>query len=191
VVSAGGPQPGRHTVADWRQLDHQSDGLRIELISGRFFVAPVASYLDRGLVDAMCLLLRAALRRHGRSDLRARTGLGVALASRHAVIPDVAVVRQQREGTTALAAADLVLAIDVVSAASHEQDRVGKLAAYAAGGVRYVWRVEPSTSRPPAVRCLELAGDRYVERFVVRAGELVLVPVPVRLDVDQLYADAV
>ncbi len=193
MASTGRPQPGQHTVADWRRLDHHSDGPRIDLINGRFVVAPIASYLDRGLVDAVCLLLQAALRQHGRSDLRARTGLGVTLASHHAVIPDVAVVRQQPEDTTALAATDLVLAVDVVSAASREQDCVGKLAAYAAGGVRYVWRVEPSTSRPPAVRCLELAGDHYVERFAVRAGEPVLMtaaPVPVSLDVDQLYADA-
>lgn len=192
-MAGGDEQPGRHTVADWERLDHQSDGPRIDLINGRFVVAPVATHLHRGLVDTVCQLLRTALRQHGRGDLRARTGLGVALAARHAVMPEAAVVRQQPEDTTALAAADLVLAVDVVSAPSREQDRTGKLAAYAAGDVRYVWRVEPSPGRAPAVRCLELAGDEYVERFAVCPGELILVtaaPVPVWLDVDQLYADA-
>lgn len=192
VVSAY-EQPGQHTVVDWRRLDQQSDGPRFELINGRFVVKPVGDYLHRGLVDSLCLLLRTALRQRDRGELRARSGLGITLGLRHAVLADVAVVRHQPEDATALSAADLMLAVDVVGPRTREQDQAGRRAAYAAAGVRHVWRLEPGQNRPPTVLCLELARGEYVERLAVRPGEPALVtsaPVPVWVDVDQLYAEA-
>jgi Uma2 family endonuclease len=193
VTGALKHQSGPHTVKDWDRLDHNPDGPRIELINGKFAITPMAAYLHQGLADELRLVLHDALRQHGRTDLRARTALGVKIAPSHAYIPDVAIVRQRPDGTTSLKAADLLLAVEVVSPKTRKQDQFDKPLGYAAGGVPYFWRVEPSKGRPPTVLCFELVGGVYVEKSAVHSGKPVLVtaaPVPVLVDVDQLYDDA-
>lgn len=193
MTSALVSQPGPYTVADWERLDHDSNGPRVELINGRFVIGAAPAYLHQGLADELCRLLRDALREHGRGDLRARTGLGVKIAPPHAFVPDVAVVRQQPAGTTSLKAADLVLAVEVVSPRTKRQDRFDKPVAYAAAGVPYFWRIEPNRAAPPVVLAFELVNGQYVERFALHADESATVtasPVPVLIDVNQLYADA-
>lgn len=169
MVSAYEQQPGQYTVTDWRRLDHQSDGPRFELINGRFVVKPIGTYLHRGVADAVCLLLHTALRQHSRGDLRSRTGLGVTLGSRNAILPDVAVVRRQPEDATALSAADLALAVDVIGPRTRKQDQAVTPAAYVAG-----WRCAPPLEghvgpTSAADRAVPGVGRRRVRRAVRRA----------------------
>lgn len=196
MSSALADHGGRFTADDWEQLDHDASGPRIELIGGEFRLTPAPAYNHQAISDELLCVLRDALRAAGRRDLRVISAVGVRLSPPHVYIPDLAVVRKQRPGTTTLTAADLLLAVEIVSPRSRRTDRMEKPPAYADAGVPHYWLVEPSNSRPPVVVCFELERGRYVERARVTAEEsptTVKGPVPVELDVrdlvDGLYRD--
>ncbi|WP_189059030.1 Uma2 family endonuclease [Longimycelium tulufanense] len=163
---------GRLTVDEWEKLPHDPDGPRVELIDGVLRVSPAPSYAHQAIGDELRTVLATALREHGRHDLRAGTAVGAKIATLHGYIPDVLVLRRQRDGTVAVVARDLVLAVEIVSPRSRKQDLMIKPTAYAEAGVPHFWRVEPSRGTPPTVHCFELDGDgTYVEQALAGLGE--------------------
>lgn len=187
LACASGPP---FTLADWESLEHDPDGNRVELIGGHFQVTPAPSYVHQGLNDELWLVLRQALRAEGRSDIVARSGLGVSLVEGMGFIPDISVVRAQSDGTVKVVAADLLLAVEIVSPRTRKDDRMIKPGAYAQAGVPFYWRVEPIPGEPPAIVCFELDDGVYIKSCVVESGHPTTVkaaPVPVDLDVDRLY----
>lgn len=184
--------PGRYTTADWEALDHDPDGPRVELINGRFVITPAPAFVHQAFADELRGELAVALRAAGRRDLYAVTAVGVKVAPPNAFIPDVAVIRRPKVGAVALEASDLLLAVEVVSPSTRRRDRMVKPDVYAAAGVPFFWRVEPSTDHTaPVVDCFALDGAEYVRRVTVDDEGPVRVtaaPVPVILDLAELYA---
>ncbi|MGH3440233.1 MAG: Uma2 family endonuclease [Sciscionella sp.] len=185
--------PGTYTLADWDSLDHAPDGPRIELIGGRFEMTPPPAYTHQLLSDELRLLVRTALREARKDDLRVVSAIGVALAADTAVIPDLVVVRALPDGAVRAEAADVLLAVEIVSPGSRKVDRMVKPTAYAEAGVRWFWRVEPTPGEPPTVVCFELDGTDYAKQATVTGDESQVVRVAdidVTLDLARLYRGA-
>lgn len=92
-------------------------------------------------------LLEQGLRLHVPEALRVRREMAVVLGRRNVPEPDLAVVKADGAGglrQTRYQAADVLLAVEVVSPDSEERDRAAKPTKYAAAGIPHFWRVEMS-----------------------------------------------
>lgn len=84
-------------------------------------------------------------------------------------------------------AADVVLAIEVVSPSSRDHDRIRKPQLYAEAGIRHFWRVE-NEQRHAAVFVYELdqAARKYALTGVHRGKLDLTVPFPIAIDLTQV-----
>lgn len=133
------PQDG-YTVDELFTLDLPP---HTELIDGSLvFVSP-----QRKFHTLAMYLLEQGLRSHVPDDLRVRREMAVLLGKRNAPEPDLVVVTAEADGDqrqTRYRAADVLLAVEVVSPDSEERDRDTKPLKYAAAGIPHFWRVEMS-----------------------------------------------
>ncbi|SDU88690.1 Uma2 family endonuclease [Jiangella alkaliphila] len=137
--------PGGFTAEKFLKLE----GLpkHTQLIDGSLvFVSPQTSWHVR-----VINLLLDALDRQAPPELRADREMSVRLAVRQVPEPDVLVVAarayDREQPFTFYNAADVLLAVEVVSADSVERDRDTKPRRYAAAGIKYFWRVEHEQGR--------------------------------------------
>ncbi|MEU0131002.1 Uma2 family endonuclease [Streptomyces sp. NPDC006289] len=127
-----------------------------ELLDGSLlFVSPQRIFHSR-MIDLLTWGLRSGAPR----ELKVVRQMTVALDRRNAPEPDVSVVRAAavtgRE-LTRFDAADVLLAVEVVSPDSEARDRDTKPGKYAAAGIPNFWLVEMAGSdRHPVVRVYEL-----------------------------------
>jgi Uma2 family endonuclease len=117
----------------------------------------------------------------------------VTLGKRQRPEPDVLVVRgpgaSEPKRTTYLPA-DVVLAVEVVSADSEVRDRERKPQLYAAASIPHFWRVENTEGRPtvyvyeldPATKAYTLTGIHH---------ELLKLTVPFDIDIDLTEIDRI
>lgn len=179
------PPPEGFTAAD---LDHIPDlPAHTELIDGSLvFVSPQASFHTRFL-----FLLERALRDFAPEDLRVRREMSVILGPRQRPEPDMIVIRaaaEQSHDQTAYAAADVVLAVEVVSPDSEERDRKRKPQLYAEAGIPHFWRVENQSGRPtvyvyeldPATKSYALTGIHH---------DRLKLTIPFEIDIDLTEVD--
>ncbi len=127
-----------------------------ELIDGSLvFVSP-----QRDFHSTMIDLLVAGLRAAAPEQLKVRREMTVVLDRRNGPEPDVSVVRAEAVTSleqTRFEAADVLLAVEVVSPDSESRDRDTKPHKYAAAGIPHFWLVEMAgESRHPVVRVYEL-----------------------------------
>ncbi len=112
-----------------------------ELIDGSLvFVSP-----QRDFHSTVIDLLVGALRNTLPSELRVRREMTIVLDARNAPEPDLSVVRAEAisgPDQTRYEAADVLLAVEVVSPDSESRDRTTKPHKYAAAGIPHFWRVE-------------------------------------------------
>jgi Uma2 family endonuclease len=112
--------------------------------------------------------------------------MSVILGRRQRPEPEVSVVRADADlspEATALRAADIVLAAEVVSPDSEERDRERKPQLYAKAGIPHFWRVENTSGHPtvyvyeldPATRAYALTGIHH---------DQLKVAVPFDIDID-------
>lgn len=90
-------------------------------------------------------LLEQGLRVHVPGHLRVRREMAVVLGRRNAPEPDLVVVSAEADGDqlqTRYRAADVLLAVEVVSPDSEDRDRDTKPHKYAAAGIQHFWLVE-------------------------------------------------
>lgn len=158
---------GPYTVADWESLDETTDGSRIELLGGVFEINPPPGFTHQRLSDCLHRVLHDGLVTCGEDRFVAVSAIGVALTADTAVIPDLVVVRSLPDGATRADAADVLLAVEIVSPGSRRTDRMVKPTAYAEGGVPNFWRVEPVPGEPPTIVCFELVDGEYVKQATV------------------------
>ncbi|WP_237326808.1 Uma2 family endonuclease [Streptomyces sp. CBMAI 2042] len=132
------PPPDGYTVDDFFTLDLPP---HTELIDGSLvFVSPQRAFHTL----SMCLL-EQGLRRHIPSGLRVRREMAMVLGKRNVPEPDLLVVTAEADGdqrTTRYQAADVLLAVEVVSTDSEDRDRDTKPHKYAAAGIKHFWLVE-------------------------------------------------
>ncbi|SHF39420.1 Endonuclease, Uma2 family (restriction endonuclease fold) [Streptoalloteichus hindustanus] len=169
---------GPHTVEEWRNAEHPSDGGRLELIWGYFHVSPPPGGPHQYATGALYRALWDAVRAAGRKDLHPVLAVGVEIttALRTALIPDVAVLNRPPTEVSYPAEA-LELVVEVWSPGNTSRERETKVAAYAAAGVPYLWTVEQRVRGRMEYRAYELVGGVHKER-VCGAGDDVLVDVP-------------
>ncbi|MEV0885657.1 Uma2 family endonuclease [Streptomyces microflavus] len=133
------PPPDGYTVDDFFTLDDLPP--HTELIDGSLvFVSP-----QRKFHTLAMYLLEQGLRQHVPNDLRVRREMAVVLGKRNAPEPDLLVVTAAADGdqrTTRYQAADVLLAVEVVSPDSEDRDRDTKPHKYAAAGIKHFWLVE-------------------------------------------------
>ncbi|MFF0503520.1 Uma2 family endonuclease [Streptomyces fimicarius] len=127
-----------------------------ELIDGSLvFVSP-----QRDFHSTMIDLLMTGLRSTAPPEVKVRREMTVVLDRRNAPEPDVSVVRT--EAVTGLdvsryQAADVLLAVEVVSPDSEARDHEAKPHKYATAGIPHFWLVEMTgTDQHPVVRVYEL-----------------------------------
>lgn len=127
-----------------------------ELIDGSLvFVSP-----QRDFHSTMIDLLVTGLRSTAPPEVRVRREMTVVLDRRNAPEPDVSVVRTEAItglDVTRYQAADVLLAVEVVSPDSEARDREAKPHKYATAGIPHFWLVEMTGTDPhPVVRVYEL-----------------------------------
>ncbi|PJN31186.1 hypothetical protein CG717_15475 [Streptomyces sp. CB02613] len=127
-----------------------------ELIDGSLvFVSP-----QRDFHSTMIDLLMTGLRSTAPPEVRVRREMTVVLDRRNAPEPDVSVVRTEAItglDVTRYQAADVLLAVEVVSLDSEARDREAKPHKYATAGIPHFWLVEMTgTDQHPVVRVYEL-----------------------------------
>ena len=170
-------EPGEFTTAD---LDAAPDeGARYELVDGVLLVTYMSSLIHQQALGDLMLRMAAACP----ADLKVLPGpLEFRPNSRLAVVPDLLVL--PRKDDTTRWVDELVLAVEVVVTTTRTVDRVLKPVLYERAGVPVYWMLDAEEG---VLTVLELEGGRYVERAVVRGGEVfeAEVPFPVRLEVSR------
>ncbi|MFI5650733.1 Uma2 family endonuclease [Streptomyces anulatus] len=133
------PPPDGYTVDDFFTLDDLPP--HTELIDGSLvFVSP-----QRKFHTLAMYLLEQGLRLHVPGHLRVRREMSVVLGKRSVPEPDLVVVSAEADGNqlqTRYEAADVLLAVEVVSPDSEDRDRDTKPHKYAAAGIQHFWLVE-------------------------------------------------
>ncbi|QYA95508.1 Uma2 family endonuclease [Streptomyces anulatus] len=133
------PPPDGYTVDDFFTLDDLPP--HTELIDGSLvFVSP-----QRKFHTLAMYLLEQGLRLHVPGHLRVRREMSVVLGKRSVPEPDLVVVSAEADGNqlqTRYQAADVLLAVEVVSPDSEDRDRDTKPHKYAAAGIQHFWLVE-------------------------------------------------
>ncbi|WP_086777480.1 Uma2 family endonuclease [Streptomyces griseus] len=127
-----------------------------ELIDGSLvFVSP-----QRDFHSTMIDLLMTGLRSTAPPEVKVRREMTVVLDRRNAPEPDISVVRTEAVtglDVTRYQAADVLLAVEVVSPDSEARDREAKPHKYATAGIPHFWLVEMTgTDQHPVVRVYEL-----------------------------------
>ncbi|MFD4028198.1 Uma2 family endonuclease [Streptomyces sp. NPDC058576] len=132
------PPADGYTVDEFFTLDLPP---HTELIDGRLvFVSP-----QRKFHTLAMYLLEQGLRLHVPGHLRVRREMAVVLGKRSVPEPDLVVVSAEADGNqlqTRYEAADVLLAVEVVSPDSEDRDRDTKPHKYAAAGIKHFWLVE-------------------------------------------------
>ncbi|MEH1126285.1 Uma2 family endonuclease [Micromonospora sp. CPCC 206061] len=152
------PDPLRQRLANYTiedVLELPDDAPRVELRDGVIIVvpSPTVGHQDIGA------LLWMWLRQHAPAEYRAVLAVGVAVTHKDTFEPDVVLLRRPVEdGSHYFDAAQVLLAVEVVSPGTKRRDRLEKPGDYAAAGVQHFWRIEQN---PVHIFAYELAGDAY------------------------------
>lgn len=160
-----------------------------QLIDGSLvFVSPQTSWHVR-----VINLLLDALDRQAPPELRADREMAVRLAVRQVPEADVLVVTaaayDREQPFTFYEAADVTLAIEVVSADSVERDRDTKPRRYAAAGIRHFWRVENENRRAVAYTYeLDPAAKAYALTGIHHDRLTLSVPYDIEIDLTKVGA---
>jgi Uma2 family endonuclease len=170
-------------IRDWTyaDLDDLPDEVarRCEIIDGSLHVSPGPTPAHQWIASRLTRLLSDA----APPGYDAVESLHVDFG-RDVIEPDVLVLSDRvfTINSTPIVAADVLLAVEIVSPSSRRMDRLVKPAILADGAVAAYWRIEqPGPDLFVVVH--ELEGKTYREVTTVRAGEdvEVTVPFPVRL----------
>ncbi|WP_433249261.1 Uma2 family endonuclease [Streptosporangium sp. CA-135522] len=158
-----------------------------ELIDGTLvFVSPQTRFHSLTMS-----LLENRLRGAAPKELRVRREMTVTLGRRQRPEPDLVVVRADGDlgpRQTTYQPADVVLAVEVVSAESEIRDRERKPELYAAAGIPHFWRIEEKDGRPTVyVYELDPATKAYVPSGIHH--DRLKLTLPFDLDIDLAEID--
>jgi Uma2 family endonuclease len=181
------PPPGGFTADDLDRLPDLPP--HTELIDGSLvFVSPQTTFhlLTMGLLET-------GLRRCAPDTVRVRREMTVTLDNRQRPEPDVLVINAAAAvdlDQTTFRAADVVMAVEVVSPDSERRDRERKPQLYAQAGIPHFWRVENVAGRP-AVYVYELdLSTRAYALTGIHHDQLTLT-VPFDIDIDMTGLDKI
>jgi Uma2 family endonuclease len=132
------PPAGGWTTDDLDALPE--DGVHRELLDGVLLVSPSPSSAHQVLAARLLVALEETCPDH----FHVSQANDVQISPRRLFTPDVLVTTDEaaRRPTGRFAAAEVVLAVEIVSPSSQSMDRVMKPALYAKAGIPFYWLVE-------------------------------------------------
>ncbi|MFI2708566.1 Uma2 family endonuclease [Micromonospora sp. NPDC018662] len=170
------------TVDDLQDLPE--DGQDYELFDGSLLVSPHADVRHGAIANR----LRRLLDRQAPAGLLVGQDVGVSAKRSSYFVPDVFVAHEEalERGGPALAPADVLLVVEVVSPGNAGRDLVLKRHEYGLAGIPRYWLVEP---RKQTVTVLEHVGHGYRESTVLAAPDVYRAdhPFPLVLPVAELF----
>ncbi|MEU4693155.1 Uma2 family endonuclease [Actinoplanes sp. NPDC023714] len=167
------------TVEDLEGLP--DDGVRRELLDGILHVSPSPSTAHQALV----ILLGAALTRGCPEHLFVSQANDVVLSSRRKFIPDLLVVTfdAAKKPGGKFQAADVVLAVEIVSPSSQSMDRVMKPALYAKHGIPFYWLIETENDLSVTTYRLDPEDRVYQPTGAFSGGDTIRLAEPWRMEI--------
>jgi Uma2 family endonuclease len=181
------PPPGGYTADD---LDRIPDlPPHTELIDGSLIFVSPQKYFHMLAID----LLSTSLRLSAPDEWRVTREMTIVLDERNRPEPDVSIVRasaiSEDGDETAFAAADILLAVEVVSPESERRDTFRKPQLYAQAGIPHFWRVEQGVGRHPVVYVYAL--DTMTASYVPTGihHDRLKLSVPYTIDIDLTEID--
>ncbi|GHJ12406.1 Uma2 family endonuclease [Micromonospora sp. AKA38] len=170
------------TVDDLQDLPE--DGQDYEIFDGSLLVSPHADVRHGAIANR----LRRLLDRQAPTGLLVGQDVGVSANRSSYFVPDVFVAHEEAldRGGPALAPADVLLVVEVVSPGNAGRDLVLKRHEYGLAGIPHYWLVEP---RKQTVTVLEQFGNGYRESAVLAAADVYRAdhPFPLVLTVSELF----
>lgn len=163
------------TVADVANLP---EDLHYELINGRLVLSPSATPFHQ-YASAELLV---ALRRGCPRDLMVTFDQSVMVDGQNEPRPDLVVIEKSGAGGSPVLAADVLLAVEVVSRESVTRDLRDKQKLYAYGGIPSYWLLDPLGVRVTFTQFL--LGDGGVYHRHLHADDVVTVDVPWEVTID-------
>ncbi|MDP4511121.1 Uma2 family endonuclease [Nonomuraea turcica] len=180
------PTPGRGFLPGARPFTvddlfkFPDDGNRYELFNGSLVVSPAPTPRHQRIIYRLQRILDDA----APAELEPLSTVNVRPSDKDFYIPDLVVVPKAVSDSVRLmfAPRDLLLVVEVVSPTTGVHDRTAKVAAYAAAGIPFYWRVEPDEG--PSLYVYELQGDSYRGPVAYKPGALAILswPYPVSFD---------
>ena len=174
------PDPVRQRLAAFNVedvLDLPPDAPRVELRDGVMIgvPSPTIGHQDIGI------LLWTWFKRNAPEGTRPGTAVGVSIGFKDTFEPDVVLLRHPAaDSSHYFEAAQVIIAIEIVSPGTKRRDRLEKPAEYAAAGIPHYWRIEQN---PLHVFAYDLVDGRY-ELAGDSDSELVLsAPFEIRLPI--------
>lgn len=173
---------GPWTEADFLALPEDR---RIELLDGELLVSPSARHEHQRASSR----LWAALDAVAPAGFEVLEAINVRLAPGRILIPDLAVITTPGVETAVSPAADVAMAVEIVSPGSVRADRAVKPRLYAEAGVPFYLRIEFEQAGPAAVQHGLRRGE-YVAVARAAAGARLTLdqPFPAALDLASLAA---
>ncbi|WP_431935192.1 Uma2 family endonuclease [Micromonospora sp. RP3T] len=164
--------------------DLPEDGQDYEIFDGSLLVSPHADVRHGAIANR----LRRLLDRQAPTGLLVGQDVGVSATRSSYFVPDVFVAHEEAldRGGPALAPADVLLVVEVVSPGNAGRDLVLKRHEYGLAGIPHYWLVEP---RKQTVTVLEHVGNGYRESAVLAAADVYRAdhPFPLVLPVSELF----
>lgn len=177
--------PNQHlTLAEWAALP-EAEGARVELVEGLVVMTPMPLFWHQRMAARLSVRLDDQLP----SEFAAGAAVEVVVSNPPPTvrIPDVVVTRNSvaAHNPPRIDAADVLLAVEVLSDGTRRVDRVLKFSEYADAGIPQYWIVDLGT--PPTLLSYQLVGDDY-ELSGEHSGrvELPVAGHPVTIDLDAL-----
>ncbi|MFH8340087.1 Uma2 family endonuclease [Streptomyces sp. AM6-12] len=161
-----------------------------ELIDGSLVFVSPQRYFHFAAID----LLVSGLRRTLPSSMKVAREMTVVLDRRNGPEPDISVVRSEAltgRRQTRFEAADVLLAVEVVSPDSEARDRDAKPSKYAAAGIPHFWLVDMAGEDDhPVVQVYELGKATGTYALTGIYHDHVKISVPYDIDIDLTAIDA-
>jgi len=150
--------------------------LRYELIDGRLILpAPLPFH------QIVCRRVANAIEVNCPDDIVVSFDQSVAIDSHNEPRPDVVLIREEGASRTPVLAADVLLAVEVISPESSIRDRRDKAKIYAYAGIPAYWIIDPLNERVTFSEFL-LSGGSYHRRVDTDGLVTIDRPWPVTLD---------
>ncbi|WP_197494958.1 Uma2 family endonuclease [Micromonospora sp. NBRC 110037] len=170
------------TVDDLQDLPE--DGQDYEIFDGSLLVSPHADVRHGAIANR----LRRLLDRQAPAGLLVGQDVGVSAKRSSYFVPEVFVAREEalERGGPALAPADVLLVVEVVSPGNAGRDLVLKRHEYGVAGIARYWLVEP---RKETLTVLENVDGRYRESAVLSTADVCRAdqPFPLVLPVAEIF----
>jgi Uma2 family endonuclease len=154
------------------------EDLPYELIDGRLILTPSPTHFHQfvGIETAI------ALREFRPAEILVGTDQSVLVDSGSEPRPDVLLIREEGAGPSPVLAADVLLAVEIISPDSTVRDRQDKMKLYAYAGIPAYWIIDPLAERVTFTEFLLSEGRAYHQR--VQADCLITIDRPWKITLD-------